>query len=274
MSFGRKIYDGDFTGRNTSIAERGSTVGNKSKTVRHATPKRTKKASFSLISNVKLSEIDPEKDRYLITYADVITLLLGLFIILYTISNIDIKKYDKIKYAFENSFSSRSRKIIDLNTKSGDLIVTPVDELRNHLRQLITENDYGKVIKLEENEHGIIIHILDEILFASGSADLNKNSLQMLNKIASLLNKIPNEIRIEGHTDNVPINTSSFPSNWHLSVMRALNTAYYLINNENLKAERVSIVGNSEYKPIASNETASGRAQNRRVDIVIVREQK
>ncbi len=272
MSFGRKIYDGDFTGRDTSIAERGSTVNNKSKTNKHASPKRTKKASLFLVGSSNPFESDPEKDRYLITYADVITLLLGLFIILYAVSNIDIKKYEKIKSAFENSFTNG--KIIGINKKSGDLIVTPVDELRNHLRDFITDNGYSKVIKLEENEHGIIIHILDEILFPSGSADLNKNSLQVLNKIASILNQIPNEIRIEGHTDNVPIHTASFPSNWHLSVMRALNTAYYLINNENLKAERVSIVGNSEYKPLATNETVSGRTQNRRVDIVIVREEK
>ena len=194
-------------------------------------------------------------------------MLLGLFIILYAVSNIDLKKYEKVKSAFENSFSS-SGKIIGINQKSSNIVVTPVDELRNRLKDLIVDNGYSKVIKLEENEHGIIIHILDEILFPSGSADLNVNSLQVLNKIASILNRIPNEVRIEGHTDNVPI----IPSNWHLSVMRALNTAYYLINNEKLKAERVSIVGNSEYKPIASNETVAGRAQNRRVDIVIVRE--
>ena len=272
MSFGRKIHDGDFTGRDTGIAERGSTVNNKSKVNKYASPKRTKKTSLFLIGSTKPFENDPEKDRYLITYADVITLLLGLFIILYAISNIDTQKYEKLKSAFESSFTGG--KIVGIKKTSGELIVTPVDNLRNHLKKLITDNGYSKVIKLEENEHGIIIHILDEILFPSGSADLNKNSLVILNKIASILNQIPNDIRIEGHTDNVPIHTASFPSNWHLSVMRALNTAYYLINNENLKAQRVSIVGNSEYKPIASNTTVSGRAQNRRVDIVIVREEK
>jgi chemotaxis protein MotB len=272
MSFGRKIYDGDFTGRDTGVAERGSAVNNKSKVNKHASPKRTKKTSLFLTSSEKPFENDPEKDRYLITYADVITLMLGLFIILYAVSNIDTQKYEKIKSAFENSFTGG--KIVGIKKTSGELIVTPVDNLRNHLKQLITDNGYSKVIKLEENEHGIIIHILDEILFQSGSADLNTNSLVILDKIASILNQIPNDIRIEGHTDNVPIHTASFPSNWHLSVMRALNTAYYLINNENLKAQRVSIVGNSEYKPIASNKTVSGRAQNRRVDIVIVREEK
>jgi len=82
---------------------------------------------------------------------------------------------------------------------------------------------------------------------------------------------LPNDIRVEGHTDNIPINSSLFPSNWHLSVARALNTAYYLINNEGVPPDRVSIVGNAEFKPIESNETAYGRALNRRVDIVIIK---
>ena len=78
-------------------------------------------------------------------------------------------------------------------------------------------------------------------------------------------------ILVEGHTDNVPISNAAFPSNWHLSVARALNTAYYLVNKENLAADKISIVGFSEYKPIETNETPAGRASNRRVDIVIIK---
>ncbi len=112
---------------------------------------------------------------------------------------------------------------------------------------------------------------MDDILFPSGSDVLNPGSLQILDRIATILKELPNDIRIEGHTDNVPINTVRFPSNWHLSVARALNTAYYLINTEGLIAEKVSIVGYSEYRPIATNDTPDGRAINRRVDIVIIK---
>jgi len=197
-------------------------------------------------------------------------LLLGLFIILYAISNIDLLKYDKMKKAFESSFGSSGR-IIGIKDEISNVTHTPVNELRDHLMKLVNENGYGNVIKLEENERGLTIHILEEILFSSGKADINGSSLDPLNKIAGILKNISNDIRIEGHTDNVPINSSAFQSNWHLSVARALNTAYYLINEEGLHAERVSIVGYSEYKPIASNETASGRGLNRRVDIVIIK---
>jgi len=138
--------------------------------------------------------------------------------------------------------------------------------------KIINENGYGNAIKLEENERGLTIHILEEILFNSGKADLNKNSMDFLNNIASLLKDVSNDIRIEGHTDNVPINSAAFQSNWHLSVARALNTAYYLINTEALQPDRVSIVGYSEYKPIATNETSFGRDLNRRVDIIIIKE--
>jgi len=175
-----------------------------------------------------------------------------------------------MKKAFESSFGSSGR-IIGIKDEISNVTHTPVNELRDHLMKLVNENGYGNVIKLEENERGLTIHILEEILFYSGKADINGSSLDPLNKIAGILKNISNDIRIEGHTDNVPINSSAFQSNWHLSVARALNTAYYLINEEGLHAERVSIVGYSEYKPIASNETASGRGLNRRVDIVIIK---
>jgi chemotaxis protein MotB len=88
--------------------------------------------------------------------------------------------------------------------------------------------------------------------------------------VAAVLRPLPNDIRIEGHTDNVPIAGSGFPSNWHLSVARATNTAFYLMDKEGLPPERVTVVGYAEYHPIASNETPAGRTNNRRVDIVIL----
>ncbi len=199
-------------------------------------------------------------------------MLLGLFIILYAISNIDLQKYEKIKIALDKSFGGNTASIIGITDKIPEINVQPVDELKNKLANLILQNDFGKYVQLEENERGITLHILEEILFSSGSADLSRGSLSMLNKISAVIKELPNDIRIEGHTDNIPIISSQFKSNWHLSVARALNTAYYLMSSQRINPERVSIVGFSEYKPIASNETYLGRAQNRRVDIVILRD--
>jgi len=270
MSFGRKTYDGDFSGRYIGTAERGDSLAGKSKTYKPASAKRT-------IRNDEL--LDPEespffeggeKDRYLITYADLITLLLGLFIILYAISNIDANKYKKMISAVGDVFGNHT-KIVSVKSDVAPSSLGNNDILKSKLMQLIDKYHYNNSIMLEENRRGVTIHIMDDILFKSGNADLTSSSLLILDRLAVILKSLPNDIRVEGHTDDVPINTPNFPSNWHLSVTRALNTAYFLIHNENLPPEKVSIVGYSEYRPIDSNNTAEGRANNRRVDIVIIK---
>jgi len=195
-------------------------------------------------------------------------LLLGLFIILYSISNVDAGKYNNVVKAIGSAFGSSKSIIKPIINNSN---VSAQSSLKDDLSKVIKDNNFENSVRLEENERGIIIHILGDILFTSGNANLNNNSLIMLNKLAAIIKNLPNDIRIEGHTDNVPISNGSFASNWHLSVNRALNTAYYLINQQNLPAGRVSIVGYSEYKPIADNNTVEGRNLNRRVDIVIIK---
>jgi chemotaxis protein MotB len=125
-------------------------------------------------------------------------------------------------------------------------------------------------IQVTENERGVTVHIMEELLFASGSADLKASSLGAMDSLASVLKRLPNDLRVEGHTDNVPINTPQFPSNWHLSVARAVNVGYYLILHHGLVAERVQVVGYSEYQPLVMNDTPEHRSLNRRVDIVII----
>ncbi|MGD8777642.1 MAG: OmpA family protein [Ignavibacteria bacterium] len=209
-------------------------------------------------------------DRYLITYADLITLLLGLFIILYAMSNIDLEKYKETISALGSVFGSQSKvQVID----PGDKIIENFSSsptLKETLQNLINENGYGNAIKLSENERGITVSILGDILFPSGSAELGEGSIIVLNKLAKIIKPLPNDLRVEGHTDNVPINNNAYPSNWHLSVARATNTAYYLMNEEKISQDKVSIVGYSKYQPVATNETDEGRALNRRVDLVIL----
>ncbi|HOI28394.1 MAG TPA: OmpA family protein [Melioribacteraceae bacterium] len=212
---------------------------------------------------------DGDKDRYLITYADLITLLLGLFIILYTMSNIDVNKYKGVVSAMGSIFGSESG--VTSLKNSSPVIPKPSDKLAEDLYRLVEQYNYGNSIRLEQNERGVTIHILDDILFAPGRAVLNENSKTVLSRIAEVIKSLPNDIRIEGHTDNVPINTLQYPSNWHLSVDRALSTGYYLIQEEGIMADKVSVVGYAEYRPIASNDDAQSRASNRRVDIVILK---
>jgi chemotaxis protein MotB len=160
---------------------------------------------------------------------------------------------------------------VTVQPKEANVIERPKDNLSNQLRKLIVDNNYSSSIQLEENERGITVHILDDVLFPPGTALVNESSKSVLTRLAEVIKSIPNDIRIEGHTDNSPINTARYPSNWHLSVDRALSTAYYLINEQGIDPDKVSIVGYSEYKPIVPNDSPTLRAKNRRVDLVILK---
>lgn len=211
----------------------------------------------------------------MITYADLITLLLGLFIILYAISNVDAAKYEKITTAMGSVFGSEKFRI-DMNipaqlTRGEEVVIQPMELLRSELNEIININKLDKSVSIEDNHRGVTIRILDDILFVSGDADLNNRAEEVLSLISGIIKKLPNDIRVEGHTDNVQINTVRFPSNWHLSISRALNTAYYLIQTENIDPDKVSVVGYSEYNPIEANSTPEGRAKNRRVDIIVIK---
>ena len=270
MSLRRKTYDGDIFGRGTSITEWRDPFNIEGKNGKPAASKRsTKHVRLLELEDTPFTE-DAEKDRYLITYADLITLLLGLFIILYSISNVDVQKFSKMISAMGNFFGNDG-KIIGLTQNQNVIDVSPISNLKSGLDKVIKDNGYESSIRLEENERGITLHILEDILFASGKSELNDSSGLVLSKIAAIIRELPNDVRVEGHTDNIPIKSVQFPSNWHLSVARALSTAYYLIHNEGLSPEKVSVVGYSEYKPIADNTTLDGRSQNRRVDIVIIK---
>ena len=183
-------------------------------------------------------------------------------------------KYKEMSEAMGSIFGATRRPSPIPNQITKELLPQKTDQaavLMSDLVSLVKNDPAEQYIKFEENERGITIHIMDKLLFTSGNADLNKGAIEILDKIANVLRKLPNDIRVEGHTDNVPISSSVFQSNWHLSVARALNTAYFLIQNKNLSADKVSIVGYSEYKPISTNNSVEGRAQNRRVDIVILK---
>ncbi len=196
--------------------------------------------------------------------------MLGLFILLYTASNLDVKKYEKMVNAIDNVFGG-DHKTVKVLPDSKPVIASVFGDLKTDINNLIIKHNYSSSIKLEENARGVTIHILEDIVFPSGSAELKKSSKIVLQQLADIIRKLPNDIRIEGHTDNVPIHTAQFPSNWHLSVARALSTAYFLITEENLDPEKLSIVGYAEYKPMDSNVSDAGRAANRRVDIVIIK---
>ena len=125
-------------------------------------------------------------------------------------------------------------------------------------------------VELEIQERGLIIRFAEQVFFDLGQAILKPEALEILDSLADRLRDLPNPLRVEGHTDDWPIRTSSFPSNWELSVHRATNVVRHLIEENGFDPEKLSVAGYSEYRPIRTNDTAENRAMNRRVDIVIL----
>ncbi|MDH3252675.1 MAG: OmpA family protein, partial [Ignavibacteria bacterium] len=203
------------------------------------------------MKRVARKEEHDNADRWLLTYADLITLLLGLFVILYAVSKIDGEKYSKMINALGGVFGKEPVGVFQ-GTK---VIVEPELSSLEAERQQIERTIEAAIpvdgsISITQNERGVTVHIMDELLFSSGSAVLKTGALTLLDDLSGVLRQMPHDIRVEGHTDNVPIQTAVFPSNWHLSVARAVNAAHFMVQRCNIAPERVSVVGYSEYRPL------------------------
>jgi chemotaxis protein MotB len=236
----------------------------------------------------KKHDEEPENsERWLLTYSDLITLLLGLFVILYAMSQVDKTKYQDFVSALTQKFGSKTvlaghKGIMQQPAPKvgrAQAAKNAAKSLNNNKKKQIAavlavilskQIASGQVV-IRETKEGVSISLLEKLLFDTGKAIIRPEGLDTLDHISSYLLSVKNPIRIEGHTDNVPINTPQFPSNWHLSVARSMNTGYYVLQ-KGLTPERLAIAGYSEYRPIAPNDTAENRAQNRRVEIVILTE--
>lgn len=206
------------------------------------------------------------------TYADLITLLLGLFIVLYAVSKVDAGKYQQVAGVFEHMFGGKI--VVSSPDRAGAIAPLQLQaeraELIKKIQTAVGTSQFGSGVTITKNERGITIHMLEKLLFSSGAADVKASAYITLDSIASVIRTLPNDVRVEGHTDDVPIATQAFPSNWHLSVSRAVNTAFYLITRHGLNPDKIAVVGYSEFKPLVENTSEENRARNRRVDIVII----
>ncbi len=227
-------------------------------------------------------------ETWLLPYADMLTLLLALFIVLFSMSQVDSSKFSELKRALESAFSGGVGIInsdSDMPEEDEDspnpLNPDPYseflleDEKLQQYKQMLDE--YFKQQGLENSvtnivtEKGLQVTIQEMALFDSGEALLHPEALEVISTLSVILAEMDNYVEISGHTDNLPIATPEFPSNWELSVGRSLNVMKYMLRNQNLNPERFSVVGYGEYRPIRSNETEEGRAANRRVELLILR---
>jgi chemotaxis protein MotB len=156
------------------------------------------------------------------------------------------------------------------DNSGGPLRIGDLKLLQQKINKMARDMGLEDKIDASMEERGLVIRISESAFFDLGSADLKPGAVRVLDVISGLLLQIPNHVRIEGHTDNVPIRTAKFPSNWELSTSRATNCVRYLIEQHAFPPERISALGYGEYRPVADNNVDAGRARNRRVDIVVL----
>lgn len=219
------------------------------------------------------------KERWLITYADMITVLLIFFIVLYALSKVDVDKFKALTQSMAAAFGA-SGSILE---NPGPSIVPGaapssqqheqqnLEKIQAELESFIIDTGLDRRISVTIEERGVVLSFQEEVLFPLGSDNLTPQARAIINKVATVLTQTKNYIRIEGHTDDLPINTPRFPSNWELSAARATSVLQELISHTEFLPHRLSAVAYGEYRPRMPNTSESYRQQNRRVDIVILR---
>ena len=237
-------------------------------------------------------------ERWLLTYADMITLLMVLFIVLFAISQVDQKKFDMFSSGLAQSFGAA--RVLDGSSGvlQGSQSQSPVQndtleaqraleqqrlaamqasraaedmrKIRDKIAAALAAKGLSSAVQFEITERGLVVNVVtDRVLFDVGSADLRVDGNRVLDAIAPALVGLPNRMSVEGHTDNAPISGGRYPSNWELSTERATTVLRYLLARH-VTPQTISAAGYADQRPIASNATPTGRARNRRVAIIIL----
>ncbi|MBW1940509.1 MAG: OmpA family protein [Deltaproteobacteria bacterium] len=220
---------------------------------------------------------------WLTTFNDLVTLLMVFFVLLFSTSTIDIKKMENFKYLLQRglgvlkegkmtSVEVKELQPDNMSARNEEIFQTGLtpDLIEDMLKTLNSERG----IKAVYTKKGVYITLDNSILFKNGVADINAECLPLLDKITTMIGKISNPVRVEGHTDNVPVHSRKFPSNWELSIARAVNVVKYFVEARKILPERLSAVGYGESKPIYPNDTSDNRVKNRRVEIILTMEEK
>lgn len=236
-------------------------------------------------------------ERWLISYADFVTLLFAFFVVMYSISSVNEGKYkifsNSLNLAFAhrptsitpsvvsnqqpeqalNALLNRNKTVVDRRTAQlGEQQRKIQERMRNltgGLNQVMASLINQRMVSINQTRRGVVIDISANTLFKTGEAILQPGTLEVLRQVAAVLSKEDMSIEVEGHTDDIPITTVQFPSNWELSSARASSVARMLIDN-GVPAKRLAVVGLASNQPLMPNDSAENRAKNRRVTIMIV----
>ena len=226
-------------------------------------------------------------ERWLVSYADFITLLMVLFVILYSMGQVNAEKYKRLAESMRVAFTlGGPAKIVDsqINQAGGNSedgtskpIVIPgipegptqSEEVAGQLTQMLSSQNLGNQVSVQTNIEGVLISLSEHLIFKNDQTELPPESMQVLDTIVEMLRPIDNKVRLVGHTNNTPPTNPAYPTNWELSLARATSVAKYLIN-AGIAPERLIISGQGEYAPVFPNDTEQHKEMNARVEIIII----
>lgn len=228
----------------------------------------------------KQKQEDHIDESWLIPYADLLTLLLAMFIVLFGASTIDEKKLDQMSRVFNQIFDGNpaiidefSQPIEIVPPKESNAYIEDqeaLSEIQHNVDEYIAVNELEKQFATKLTDEGLLVTIRDSVLFDVGKAEVNTQYRQIAEDISNLLVfNPPRNVVITGHTDNIPIASEEFSSNWELSVMRSVNFLKIIVGKDTINPLYFSAKGYGEFRPVASNDTIEGRAKNRRVEVLI-----
>jgi chemotaxis protein MotB len=231
---------------------------------------------------------EAEKDRserWLLTYADLITLLLIFFIIMYVFSKQDVTKFKALATSLNRAFQGTSYVVgkapgpgLRGGGRPGQGGGGPaqteeqaLQRVKQEVQELAKQQGLQQEVSVSVEEKGVVVRLSDRVLFASGQAELSEHAREILRGVGTILRKETGfYLRVEGHTDAVPIG-SRYPSNWELSSARAASVVRLFVSDVGLDPERLWVAGYGEHRPVADNRTEAGRAANRRIEIVMLK---
>ncbi len=233
-------------------------------------------------------------DRWLVSYADFITLLFAFFVVMFAYAKAGHNRQEAVSESVDTAFrslgifpdaarkpssaaaSGSEKSAMPMNIVMGEDVLAPaqvqqdLDRLRRELTQTLSDQVATHTVSIRMGRDGLVISLREAGFFDSGSAAPKPATLPTLRQIAAKLGNTPYDLRIEGHTDSIPIHNAAFDSNWELSTARATSIARLFVTERLLAPERISAAGYAEYHPVAGNDTSEGRAENRRVDLTVL----
>ena len=230
-----------------------------------------------------IAPIEDEEEgapAWVVTFGDLMSLLLCFFVLLLSFSEMDRNKYRVVSGSVRNAFGIQRKKPVFESPRGSKMIAREFDQaivltkIEEVIKSIINELDdefeeFKGFVEVESTENQVTIRMMGEATFDTGKADLRSNFIPLLQNIGAVLAKTRGEIIVAGHTDNVPLVGGPFGSNLGLSMARAGSVAEFLLHSSAIDPQRLSTMGFGEYRPLASNDTAAGRQKNRRVEIVV-----